>query len=253
MTIYYITSFILGLIVGSFLNVCIYRIPRGESLIHPYSHCPRCKRDIRFYDNIPIISFIILRGRCRHCKEIIPWRYPIVEFINGIGYPAILWRFGFTAEAAIYFILFSTLVVISFIDLDHQIIPDLITLPGIPLGFLLASTVLPAGIKNSLIGILLGGGLLYLVAFISRGGMGGGDIKLMAMIGAFLGWKDVLLTIFVGSLLGSVVGIFLMVSKGKGRKHPVPFGPFLSLGTIVSIFWGKEIIWWYLNLRDKFQ
>ncbi len=156
-----------------------------------------------------------------------------------------------TIEAAIYSLLFSALVVITFIDLDHQIIPDLITLPGIPIGFLLASTVLPAGIKNSIIGIFLGGGLLYLVALISRGGMGGGDIKLMAMVGAFLGWKAVLLTIFIGSLLGSIVGIFLMVFKGRGRKHPVPFGPFLSLGTIVSIFWGKEIIWWYLNLRDK--
>lgn len=156
-----------------------------------------------------------------------------------------------TIEAAIYSLLFSALVVITFIDLDHQIIPDLITLPGIPIGFLLASIVLPAGIKNSIIGIFLGGGLLYLVALISRGGMGGGDIKLMAMVGAFLGWKAVLLTIFIGSLSGSIVGIFLMVFKGKGRKHPVPFGPFLSLGTIVSIFWGKEIIWWYLNLRDK--
>lgn len=251
MTFFYIISFVLGSIIGSFLNVCIYRIPNGESIILPSSHCPHCKGNIRFYDNIPIINFIILGGKCRQCNGPISWRYPVVEFLNGTGYFFILWRFGLTTEAVIYSLLFSALVVITFIDLDHQIIPDLITLPGIPIGFLLASTVLPAGVKNSLVGILLGGGLLYLVAFVSRGGMGGGDIKLMAMVGAFLGWKAVLLTIFIGSLLGSIVGIFLMVFKGKGRKHPVPFGPFLSLGTIVSIFWGKEIILWYLNLRDK--
>jgi len=148
----------------------------------------------------------------------------------------------------VYALLFSALVVVTFIDLSHQIVPDRITLPGMVIGILAAATVLPAGLLNALIGILLGGGLFYLVAVLSRGGMGGGDIKLIAMIGAFLGWRDVLLTIFIAALTGSIVGLYLMIVLGKGRKYPVPFGPFLALGAVVSLCCGQQIIAWYSQM-----
>ena len=248
MTIY-ILVFLIGAAIGSFLNVCIHRIPAGGSIIFPPSHCPSCKAGIRFYDNIPIISYLLLRGRCRQCKSLISSRYPIVESINGIGYMLLLYEFGLGWPLLAYTVFFSSLIVLTFIDLSHQILPDLITLPGIIVGLIAASSVLPAGMINSIIGVLLGGGAFYLVAVISRGGMGGGDIKLIAMIGAFLGWRDVLLTIFIGALTGSLVGIFLMLFKGKKRKDPIPFGPFLAAGAVISVFLDRELFIWYVNLR----
>jgi leader peptidase (prepilin peptidase)/N-methyltransferase len=244
----YLVVFVFGAVVGSFLNVCIYRIPRGESLILPGSRCPNCKERIAFYDNIPILSYLFLKGRCRNCGFKISLRYPIVELLNGLFYTSLYSSLGLGATFLAYSVFLSSLIVVTFIDLDHQIVPDRITIPGIILGILLASTLLPVGLKNSLSGALLGGGLFYLTAILSRGGMGGGDIKLIAMIGAFLGWKEVLLTIFLGALSGSLVGVFLMVFRGKGRKHKIPFGPFLSLGATLSLFWGKDLIKWYLNL-----
>jgi len=244
----YLVTGVLGAIIGSFLNVCIYRIPRGDSVLRPRSHCPRCDAVIRFYDNIPILSFLILRGRCRQCGSPIPWRYPLVEAINTVGYISLLLKFGPGWHLLVYASLFSALIVVTFIDLSHQIVPDRITLPGIVIGAIAAATVLPAGLVNALIGIFLGGGLFYLVAILSRGGMGGGDIKLIAMIGAFLGWRDVLLTIFIAALTGSMVGLYLMIMLGKGRKYPVPFGPFLAIGAVVSLYWGPEIMIWYSQL-----
>jgi len=243
----YIAAFLFGSVIGSFLNVCIYRIPRKESIVFPASHCPKCDKNIKPYDNIPVISYIFLRGRCRNCGKKISFLYPLVEFLNAAGYAFIIYKFGFNINGLIYALLYSSLIVVTFIDLEHQIIPDRITLPGIIIGFILGATVLPVGWLNSLIGLFLGGGLFYLVAVISRGGMGGGDIKLIAMIGAFLGWQSALLTIFLGALAGSVVGLFLMAFKGKGRKHPVPFGPFLALGAVAALFWGNYIINWYIN------
>jgi leader peptidase (prepilin peptidase)/N-methyltransferase len=240
-----IYSLIIGLLVGSFLNVCIWRLPRHESIISPGSHCPSCNRPVAFYDNIPVLSYLILGGRCRNCKARISWRYPLVELINGVGYAVLMWRYGLGWPALVYAVLFSALVVITFIDLDHQIIPDRITLPGIAIGLAAGSFILPNGLIEGAAGLLLGGGLFYLIAVLSRGGMGGGDIKMIAMVGAVLGWKAVLLTIFVGALSGSLVGLTLMLTRGKSRKTPVPFGPFLSLGTIVFLFWGPEIIAWY--------
>jgi leader peptidase (prepilin peptidase)/N-methyltransferase len=251
MTIVYLVTGIFGALIGSFLNVCIYRIPRSESVVLPRSHCPNCKTIVSFYDNLPIASFLLLRGRCRHCHTSISWRYPLVEIINTVGYLFLLWKFGLGWQFVVYALLFSALVVVTFIDLSHQIVPDRITLPGMIVGALAAATVLPAGLINALIGIFLGGGLFYLVAVLSRGGMGGGDIKLIAMIGAFLGWRDVLLTIFIAALAGSVVGLYLMVVKGKGRKYPVPFGPFLALGAVVSLCWGTEILFWYSQLGNS--
>lgn len=252
--IFSIFIFIFGAIIGSFLNVCIYRIPRGLSLIVPSSRCPSCNNQIMPWDNVPILSYLFLRGRCRYCKEKIPFRYPLVEVLNGFMYISVFWRFGWGLHSLTFCILCSALIVITFIDFDFQIIPDRITLVGIPLGLVAGSFLLPdpfmrasaLGYKSSLLGFLLGGGLFYLIAILSKGGMGGGDIKMMAMVGSFMGWKSVLLTMFAGSLTGSVIGIFLMIYKGKGRKSKIPFGPYLALGTLITLFFGQEILLWYM-------
>jgi leader peptidase (prepilin peptidase)/N-methyltransferase len=252
----YTFTFIFGLAIGSFINVCIYRIPRGISIIIPSSRCPECNTPIKMIDNIPILSFILLKGRCRICKKPIPIRYPLVEFLNAFLYTLILYRYGLQIHTLIYFILSSSLLLITFIDLDFQIIPDRITITGIPLGLIAGSFILPdpflryapLGFKASIIGFLSGGILFLSIAIISKGGMGGGDIKLMSMIGSFMGWKSVLMTTFIGSLTGAIVGIFLMLFKGKGRKTKIPFGPFLSLGALITLLFGQEILYLYLNI-----
>lgn len=252
----YVITFIFGAIVGSFLNVCIYRIPRHKSIVFPSSRCPNCNSPISVLENIPIVSYIFLKGKCRDCGENISVRYPVVECLNAIIYMVVLWRFGLNWYSLICMAFASAMIVITFIDLDFQIIPDTITLPGILIGLACSIFILidpynrPAniGIMNSVIGALIGGGSFYLIALLSRGGMGGGDIKMMGMVGAFLGWKGVLMTTFIASLTGSVVGISLMVFKGKGRKAKVPFGPFLALGSLVSLFWGQELMRLYLTL-----
>lgn len=251
----YIFVFLLGSIVGSFMNVCIYRMPRKLSIVLPSSRCPSCNTPIKPWDNIPIVSYFFLGGRCRVCKSRISLIYPLVEFLNAVLYVLILWRFGFAWHTLLYFIFCSTLVVISFIDLEFQIIPDKITLPGIPVGIIIGSFLLPdpfmryniLGLKASLLGFVIGGGVYYALALVSRGGMGGGDIKMMAMVGAFMGWKAVLLISFIGSFIGSFFGIFLMVFKGKGRKTKIPFGPFLALGSLITLFYGEEIWYWFLH------
>lgn len=246
-------SFIFGAIVGSFLNVCILRIPAGKSIAYPPSHCPKCDSPIRGYDNIPIISYLILMGKCRNCKERISFRYPLVEFLTAIFSLAAMMMFGPSLAYLIYFAFVSSLIVITFIDLDHQIIPDIISLPGIPLGFLASFVVPEITYKESLIGIAIGGGLLLLVAigyeFVAKKeGMGGGDVKLLAMIGAFLGWKGVLFTIFSGSLVGTIIGVTIMIAQGKDSKYAIPFGPFLSMGALLYLFFGEPIIYWYLGM-----
>ena len=247
--------FIFGALVGSFLNVCILRVPAGESIMHPPSRCPACKAAIAFYDNIPLLSYLILRGRCRACAAPISPRYFIVELLTGLLAVALFCRFGWGPSLFIYAIFVAALVVISFIDLDIQIIPDVISLPGIVLG-LLASFVpaarvdhlsLPPSLLDSLLGVLVGGGVLYLVAWLyelvtGTEGIGGGDIKLLAMIGAFLGWPGVPLTLFFASLAGALIGIVLMVSTGKGMKLRIPFGPFLCLGALAYMFFGRWIV-----------
>lgn len=253
----YLIVFLFGSVVGSFLNVCIYRIPREKSIILPSSYCPSCNTPISIWDNIPILSYLILMGRCRSCRAKISLRYPLVEAVNGVFYIALLWRFGMGWHTLFYFAVVSALIVITFIDLDFQIIPDSITLPGILIGLIAGSLILPdpfmrwsmLGYKASIIGGVTGFTLFYLVAVLSRGGMGGGDIKMMAMIGGIMGWKSVLLTTFLGSLVGSVWGIFLMIFKGKGRKTKIPFGPFLAAGAVTTLFFGQEIFSWYLRYR----
>ena len=269
-----IFAFLFGAIVGSFLNVCIFRIPLGTSLISPSSHCPHCKNSLKAYDNIPILSYLLLGGRCRNCGAPISARYPLVETIMALFSTFLMLKFGLSPSFFIYFILISSLVVVSFIDLDHRIIPDKISLPGIILGFL-ASFVKPVEGQNdflvlfvfktvrgalnmaaldSLLGICIGGGLLYAVAVLfywatKKEGMGGGDIKLLAMIGAFLGWSSTVFIILISSLLGSIVGVAIMVAKGADSKYAIPFGPFLSMGAVIYLFFGREIIRWYLHFR----
>ena len=245
--------FMFGMCIGSFLNVCIYRLPSSMSILKPSrSFCPQCKSAIKSYDNIPVFSYIWLKGRCRNCKSSISLRYPLVELITGILAISILFLFGLTLEGLVYFIFISSLLVITFIDIDHKIIPDIITLPGIPIG-LLASFVLSAmTFISSLVGLLVGGGSLLLVACVyslitHKEGMGGGDIKLLGMIGTFIGWKGVIFTIFAASLTGTLVGIIVMLQKGKNLKFAIPFGPFLSIGAMSYVFFGEKVVFWYLH------
>jgi leader peptidase (prepilin peptidase) / N-methyltransferase len=242
-----------GAVIGSFLNVCIYRLPRVESIVWPGSHCPACAASIAWYDNIPVISYLWLRGRCRNCHVPISMRYPVVEAMNAAGYAIILGTFGLTWTAVLYGILFSALLVVGGTDLTHKIIPNVVTVPGIALGLLGAATVLPVGPVNAVLGVLVGGGILWALAWASpylfgREGMGGGDIKLMAMIGAFLGWKPALLTIMIGSLTGSVIGIGLIALRFMKRDEYIPFGPFLVFGALVSLFFAEPLVDWYQRL-----
>jgi len=243
---------LLGLIIGSFSNVCIYRIPRNESLIRPGSHCPKCNQPIKFYDNIPLVSFIILKGKCRYCKGKISWQYPLVEFLTGIIYLLLFLRYGLQLVTFVYMFFCSALIIITFIDLKENIIPDVLSLPFLLLGFLMSFFLKNLSPINSLLGILAGGGVLLLVAILGsflfkKEAMGGGDIKLAAMVGAFLGWQLTLLSLFLSFFTGAIIGIVILI-KNKGESDPIPFGPFIALGTIIALFFGHSIINWYLSL-----
>jgi leader peptidase (prepilin peptidase) / N-methyltransferase len=244
---------LLGALIGSFLNVCIYRLPRQESIAWPGSHCPKCSHPIAWYDNIPILSYFTLTGRCRHCTGRIPFRYPLVEILNASGYIGLLWVFGPSWVTVAYWLFYSALLVVAGTDLSHKIIPNAVTFPGIIVGIVCAATILPIGFLDSLLGILVGGGILWLLAWASpylfgKEGMGGGDIKLLGMIGAFLGWKPAVMTIMVGSLLGSLVGITLIAAQVIKREDYIPFGPFLVCGALVALFFGQSILDWYQGL-----
>lgn len=239
--------------MGSFLNVCIHRLPEGQSIVTPGSTCPQCKKPIRFYDNIPIISYLLLRARCRNCATPIPLRYPMVELLGGLLALCVFLKFGLSLETLVYFVFIAVLLVITYIDIDHRIIPDILSLPGIPIFFLGSFILVDVTWVDALIGILVGGGSLFAVAWgyyllTRKEGMGGGDIKLLAMIGALIGWKGVLFTIFASSAIGTIAGIITMLYTKKGLKLAVPFGPFLAIGAIIYIFFGPQIIQWYLTL-----
>jgi leader peptidase (prepilin peptidase)/N-methyltransferase len=271
-------AFLFGLVVGSFLNVVIHRLPLGESVVSPRSRCPRCGTPISPADNVPVLSWLLLRGRCRSCAEPIAVRYPLVELANGLLWAALALRFGFGLPLFVWAVFCSALLVITLIDLDHTIIPDAITLPGMVIGLgvsfgmpsrqsALAELLhhalrldrLPGALGSvtfwdSLLALLIGGGFFYAVAEISfvllkREGMGGGDIKLTAMLGAFLGLRDLSLAIFASLVTGSLVGIALMALGRKTRKDVIPFGPFLALGGIMAVFWGERLVDWYLSYR----
>ena len=242
-------AFILGLMIGSFLNLCIHRLPREESVVIPRSHCRSCKKIISARDNIPIISYLLLKGKCRHCNQSISWVYPTVEVVTAFLLTVVFLKFGTTLQAGIYGITISALVVITIIDLKHQIIPDCITLPGIAFGFAAGTNL--NGFLASFSGFLLGGGLFYILAVASKGGMGGGDIKLIAGLGALLGWQEVLLIIFLGALLGTIYSLPLLLAGKKGRKSLIPFGPFISVATGITIFSGRELIIIYIQYMSR--
>jgi leader peptidase (prepilin peptidase) / N-methyltransferase len=258
MSLTIISSVLVGLLIGSFLNVCIYRMPRKKSIVWPASHCPACGAPIHPFDNVPLVSYLWLSGRCRACRGRIPLKYPVVEALNGLGYGVIVWYFGLEWQAIVYAALFSALLVAALIDLEHQIIPDAITLPGIALGLICAATVLPLALTDAILGLFLGGGILWGLAVASpylfgKEGMGGGDVKLLAMIGAFLGWKSTVLTIMIGALAGAVVGIALILLNIMRRDQYLPFGPFLVLGALISMFFQQELFAWYAGFLSPTQ
>ena len=295
----------LGLILGSFVNVCIYRLPRELSVVRPRSRCPACARSIPWYDNIPLLSFLVLRGRCRACGASIAARYPLVEAGTALVSWVVFLRFGLGAEYLVYFLYAAALLTLSVVDLDYRIIPDEISVYGLGVGLLLAlcspwltlvdplvsgwlqpaatgltgelqSLARSAGtgasgalgvlaicvqatttgllrLLDSVVGMLVGGGFLYGVGALyekarKQEGIGGGDIKLMAMAGAFTGWEGALFTIFGGSLVASVVGVFLMARRRTGGQTPIPFGPFLSAASFLYLLCGDRLIQSYLNL-----
>jgi len=254
-------SLLFGLILGSFINVCIHRIPRKESLVRPPSACPQCNKRIRFYDNIPLISYVILRGKCRFCKKPIPLRYPVVELLTGLLSVALFVKYGLTAHYLLYFLFSASLVTVTFIDLRHKIIPDVISLPGILMGLAAVSLFRLNGLswKDSLIGMIIGGGLLYLIGVSyewirKKEGMGMGDVKLLAMIGAWMGYMALPYIILLSSLTGIILGggSLLLTKKDLGQR--IPFGPFLVLGTLMTLFFEAELknLWFsYLNLMSR--
>ena len=250
---FYIWIALFGLAVGSFLNVVIHRVPKKIKFMKERSVCPNCSNQLKWYHNIPLFSYLFLRGKCAFCKEQISIRYPLVEIINALFYLYFYWQFSFSADFFVFAAISSALIAIFFIDLDHQIIPDLITLPGIIVG--LAVSFLPGGIGifQAIIGLLVGGGSLYLVALLGdflfkKDSMGGGDIKMAAMLGAFLGWQKVLLIFISSAVIGLVVSIIMMTFSEKLRKERViPFGPFLSLAAILAICYGDQLINYYIN------
>ncbi|MDD3726483.1 MAG: prepilin peptidase [Candidatus Ratteibacteria bacterium] len=256
-----IIIFILGLIFGSFANVVIYRLPKGKSIVSPGSQCPSCGKNILWYDNIPLLSYILLRGRCRFCKASISYRYFVVELITGLLFLALYLKFGLTIDLSIYALFILCLLIMGFIDIDTYLISDIIVLPGIAIGFIL-SVIFPqmhyemtrvGSLWYSFTGIMIGAGILIFLAMVGKllfrkEAMGGGDIKLLAMIGAFLGWKCVFITIFFASLLGTVISLTLIGLKKKKMEDYVPFGPYLGLGAVVSLFYkGMTFLGFFIN------
>lgn len=242
-----ILTFIFGIIIGSFLNVCIYRLPRSLSIVRPPSSCPTCGEPIHAYDNIPILSYLLLKGRCRDCGGAISIRYLAIEFMTGVFFVMLLWLFGFSIELPVYLLFVSLLIVISFIDLEFTIIPDILSLGGLIAGLAISFFRPNLGIIDSILGVLLGGGVLWAIAFFyelirKREGMGGGDIKLLGMIGAFCGIQGVVFTLIAGSFVGALVGIPLTFKKQEGMTYALPFGPFLSFGAFVYIIAGDPLV-----------
>ena len=259
---------ILGLIIGSFLNVCIARIPCQESIVFPNSHCPHCGNPIKAYDNIPLLSYLLLLGKCRSCGQRISWQYPAVEALTALTFWVTFVLLGFNLKAIILLVFFSSIIILIFIDLNHRILPDVITLPGVLFGLLFSlltpvqdstaefilsslglatSNAIFISFINSFLGVLICGGFLWLVAEIffrvrKMEGLGFGDIKLMGMVGAFLGMKLALLTIMLGSMMGAVIGLLFIKLAGKDARYELPFGSFLGIAAIISALWGHRLI-----------
>ncbi len=242
---------LLGLAVGSFLNVVIYRLPRNKSLIKPGSSCPGCGAMIRWYYNIPVLSYVILRGHCRNCKTQISPKYPLIEAGTAILFLVFFWRYGLTTTTVGFWLFCACLVAVFFIDLEHKIIPDKITLPGIVVGLVLALASDHIDIVSSILGVLAGGGGFLLIGLLGqklfkKESLGGGDVKLAAMMGAFIGPLRIFLVFFLSAVLGLLVSVVvLMVSSRFRRERMLPFGPFLVLAALLVVFYGQEVIEWY--------
>jgi len=256
--------FILGGMIGSFLNVCVYRLPRGKSIVTPRSACPKCESLIAWYDNIPVVSWLVLGAKCRRCGEPISWQYPLVEALTATLFLLVYWRFGWVAATPVYLLVSASLVLVTFVDLTVWEIPNEVTFPGIPLGLLCAivakffphTGLLVESPLSAFGGMLLGGGVLYLLdkaalIFLKKPGMGFGDVKLLAMLGAFFGWQGVIFVMIVASFLGSGIGVTLLViSRLRGEEkeaHYLPFGPYLALGGIIHMLIGEQAIALYLG------
>lgn len=251
-------ALVFGLLVGSFANVCIHRLPQGQSVVSPRSRCPHCGAAILAWQNIPVLSFLLLRGRCARCRAPIGWRYPLVEALNGALWGALAWQYGLQPRAGVLMVLATALVVLALIDLDHQILPNVITLPGILAG-LLASTLpdWPVGWLEAI--LTAAGGYLGFAAVAEvwkrwRGieALGQGDWKMAAMLGAFLGWQHLLLIVFLASFLGALVGLALIARQGGGLQRAVPLGTFLSLAALVALFVGRPLLDWYAGLYGPY-
>ncbi|MBU2599099.1 prepilin peptidase [bacterium] len=258
---------IFGLMIGSFLNVCIYRIPLDLSIILPCSFCPHCKTIIKPWENIPVLSYIFLKGKCRHCQKKISLRYPLVETLTAAMFLLVWFNFWTTLNSGLNFdlnldkiilnlIFVSVLIVITFIDIDHLLIHDKIIYPAMAIGVICQLIFNQPSLLNNFIqvvlGILVGGGIIYLFALLGRlvfrrEAMGGGDIKLGTLIGIYLDWKMSLLSVFLACIVGSGISLALMGLKKKKKTDYIAFGPFLALGAVISLFWGKRILSWYLG------
>jgi leader peptidase (prepilin peptidase)/N-methyltransferase len=242
----------LGLAVGSFLNVCIHRIPLGQSVANPPSRCPSCGYRLRWYDNIPVLGYVLLRGRCRNCGGPISVRYPLVELLTLVLFLVHWWVFGWSALMVVRLAFACALLVLFAIDFEHHLLPNVITLPGIAAG-LIVSTVVPPGLVDAAIGTVLGGGVLWLIGeayyrYAGQEGMGGGDVKMLAMIGAFLGWKLVLVTLVLSSVAGSLIGMLVIVLRRGDMKYALPYGTFLALGALAASLVGDRIVAWYVGM-----
>ncbi len=240
-----------GLLVGSFLNVCIYRLPRRESIVWPSSKCGSCGRPLAWFENVPLVSWMALRGRCRTCRARISVMYPAVEAATGALFAVAPLAFGVTPLLAVRLVFGCAMVVLFAIDLRHRILPNAITLPGVVVG-MASSLFLPPGVVAALVGAAAGGGVLYAINeayYRARGvdGLGMGDVKMLAMIGAFLGWRQTLVTLMLASCLGSVVGVGLILSRRGGMKAALPFGTFLAVGALIASVAGDWMLAWYLS------
>mgnify|MGYP001430220774 CR=1 FL=1 len=247
--------FILGSSIGSFLNVCIYRVPNGESIVSPPSSCPKCKNRLRWYHNIPVLGYAFLGGRCGFCGLPISLRYPFVEILTGALFLLVFYYFCFCPLSFVYWLFLSLLIVVSFIDLDHQVIPDVISIPGIFLGLICSFLIPWIDWFDSFLGAFLGAAILLSIALlykylVGRDGMGMGDVKLLAMLGSFLGWKSIFPIVFLASLIGTVIGVPLMMARRQTGALALPFGPFLAFAATIYLFWGEAIIQWYLGFYD---
>ena len=238
-----------GACIGSFLNVVIYRLPLGQSIVSPPSRCPKCGYRLQWYDNVPIIGWLLLGGRCRKCRNAISIQYPLVELITALLFVLVVWLTPPGPLLATRLLLVCILIVLFGIDLEHQILPNAITLPGIVAGLLL-SLIAPPGLRDALIGVVVGGGILYAIAWgyylwRREEGLGMGDVKMLAMIGAFLGWKAVLVTLVLSSFSGALIGVALIAAQRGSMKFALPFGTFLAIGAAVAMFAGEPLVNWY--------